>query len=141
MALKETDLAVCLHLPQNAKVSELTLLSRRFPFYQACRLAILLACSLPLFCQTETATISGAITDPTGAVINKASVKLTNVETGVAVTTTSNDSGLYVFSTVRPGHYRIEVRKQGLCIQRRQSPVRSSQPPFPASATFDDHRP
>lgn len=91
----------------------MTLLSRRFPFYQAYLLAILLVCSLPLFCQTETATISGTITDPTGAVINKADVKLTNVETGITVTTTSNDSGLYVFSTVRPGHYRIEVRKQG----------------------------
>lgn len=80
----------------------MTLLSRRFPFYQAYLLAILLACCLPLFCQTETATISGTITDPMGAVINKADVKLTNVETGITVTTTSNDSGLYVFSTVRP---------------------------------------
>src|SRR5215469_10782737 len=113
MAKKETGVVVFVLLPQNAKASDLTLLSRGFPFHHACLLAMLLACSLPLFCQTETATISGAIIDPTGAVINKASVKLTNIETGITVTTTSNDSGLYVFSTVRPGHYRIEVRKQG----------------------------
>jgi hypothetical protein len=76
-------------------------------------LALLLCFSLPAFSQMETATISGTITDQTGAIIKSAEIKLTNVETGYVSTTTSNDSGLYVFPTVKPGHYRMQVVKQG----------------------------
>lgn len=69
--------------------------------------------SLPLFSQTENATISGTITDQTGAIVTGAAVKLTNVETGITATTNSNNSGLYVFPTVRPSHYRMTVDKAG----------------------------
>lgn len=69
---------------------------------------------LPLsFGQTETATLSGTITDPSGAVIPGAAVHLTNVETGITASTTSNASGLYVFASLRPGHYRMVVEKAG----------------------------
>jgi outer membrane receptor protein involved in Fe transport len=66
-----------------------------------------------LFAQTENATLSGTITDQSGAVVNAAEIQLTNIETGVIGHTVSNQSGLYVFSNVRPGRYRMTVDKAG----------------------------
>ena len=68
-------------------------------------------CCVRAFGQTDTATISGYITDQSGAVISGAAIKLTNVETNTDVSQTSNESGLYVFTSVRPGHYRLVVQK------------------------------
>jgi len=76
-------------------------------------LAIILICSLPLFGQSDTATISGTITDQTGAAVVGADVKLTNVLTGISSVTTSNETGLYVFPNVRPSQYRMIVEKSG----------------------------
>jgi hypothetical protein len=63
--------------------------------------------------QTETATLSGSISDQGGAVIQNATVYLSNAETGVTINTTSNASGLYVFPSVRPGRYQVMVEKEG----------------------------
>jgi hypothetical protein len=70
-----------------------------------------LCCVARAFGQTDTATISGYITDQSGAVISGAAIKLTNVETNTDVSQSSNGSGLYVFTSVKPGHYRIVVQK------------------------------
>ena len=66
-----------------------------------------------LYGQTETATISGTITDPSGAAIIGAEVTLTNVATGNIASTQSNKTGLYVFPAVRPGQYRLTVDRAG----------------------------
>src|SRR6266481_4447261 len=63
--------------------------------------------------QTETATISGLITDETGAVVPGAEVKLQSVERGAVGTTTTNNAGIYVFPSVQPGQYQIRVDKAG----------------------------
>ena len=76
-------------------------------------LAILFVAVPFLNAQTENATLSGTITDQSGAVVSGADIQLTNIETGIAAHTVSNQSGLYVFSNVRPGHYRMTVDKPG----------------------------
>lgn len=63
--------------------------------------------------QTETATISGLITDETGAVVAGAEVKLQSVERGTMTTATTNDAGIYVFASVHPGQYQITIHKPG----------------------------
>ncbi len=63
------------------------------------------------FSQTDTATISGYITDQSGAGLPGANIRLTNVETNIDASQSSNGSGLYVFTNVKPGHYRIVVQK------------------------------
>ena len=63
--------------------------------------------------QTETATVSGLITDETGAVVPGAEVKLQSVERGTVATATTNDAGIYVFAGVQPGQYQITVHKPG----------------------------
>jgi hypothetical protein len=63
------------------------------------------------FGQTDAATISGYVTDQTGAALSGATIRLTNVETHADATQSSNGSGLYVFTNVKPGRYRIVVQK------------------------------
>src|SRR6266852_6246569 len=63
--------------------------------------------------QTETATISGLATDRTGAAVTGAEIRLQSMEHGTVTTTTTNDAGIYVFSSVHPGQYQISVQKQG----------------------------
>ena len=62
---------------------------------------------------TETGTIGGLVTDPSGAVVPGASVTLTDASTGASRTTTSNESGRYVLANVTPGKYDITFTKNG----------------------------
>ena len=75
-------------------------------------------CMLGLMClayvamgQTETATISGLVTDETGAVVPGAEVKLQSVDRGTVQSTITNNTGIYVFANVQPGQYQIRVQK------------------------------
>src|SRR5882724_8929169 len=63
--------------------------------------------------QTETATVSGLVTDRTAAAVSGAEVRLQSVERGTVTTTSTNDAGIYVFPSVYPGQYQISVQKQG----------------------------
>src|SRR5579863_10468586 len=60
-----------------------------------------------------TATLTGRITDETGAVVPGASLTLTSNTGGLPRTTTSNDSGYYTFSFLGPGSYKLSVTKSG----------------------------
>jgi Carboxypeptidase regulatory-like domain len=63
--------------------------------------------------QISAASINGTVHDTMGAVIPKAQVTLTNLETGVAKHTASNDVGDYSFLYLNPGRYTLEVAKEG----------------------------
>lgn len=58
---------------------------------------VVLMIALPLYSQTGTSTIRGAITDPNGRLVAGAKVTITNVGTNGNRTTTSTDTGTYVF--------------------------------------------
>src|SRR5882762_8966655 len=63
--------------------------------------------------QTETATVSGLVTDRTAAAVSGAEVRLQSVKRGTVTITTMNDAGIYVFPSVQPGQYQISIQKQG----------------------------
>src|SRR5216683_5855775 len=63
--------------------------------------------------QTETATVSGLVTDRSAGAVSGAEVRLQSVERGTVTTTTTNDVGIYVFPSVHPGQFQISVHKQG----------------------------
>ena len=64
--------------------------------------------------QEGSATLRGTVTDPNGSVVPNATVSIANQETGLnRRTTTTNDSGDYVFSSLRPGLYRITIAADG----------------------------
>ncbi len=75
---------------------------------------VLLTASGLLHAQTGgTGAISGEITDPAGAMVVGAQVKVTNVATGETRAVQSNDHGLFVASLLTPGQYMVVVTKQG----------------------------
>ncbi len=76
-------------------------------------LAALLLVAAPLQAQVDTGSILGTVTDQTGAVVAGASVTLTNEGTGASLTTTTGSDGVYKFTPVRIGSYKIEASFQG----------------------------
>jgi hypothetical protein len=60
-----------------------------------------------------TASISGTVTDPTGAVMPGVSVVAVNTETGIQTSTETNAAGFYNFPALPTGHYEIKITKTG----------------------------
>ena len=60
-----------------------------------------------------TATITGTVTDSTGAVVSGATVTATNMGTGIARATVSLESGIYVVPELQPGHYTLTLSQPG----------------------------
>ena len=58
-------------------------------------------------------TLTGTITDPTGAGVPNAAITLTNLDTGVKTTGQSGSAGNYYFSNLVPGAYTIDVSSSG----------------------------
>jgi hypothetical protein len=63
--------------------------------------------------QSETATVSGQVVDPSGLNVTGAQVKLVDIDRDTTTSATTNNSGLYTFPSVRPGRYRIAVTAAG----------------------------
>ena len=63
--------------------------------------------------QKTTGTITGTVTDPSGAVLSGASVKLTNVGTGAERAAKTNTQGSFTFPELPAGTYTITVNNSG----------------------------
>lgn len=63
--------------------------------------------------QGTTATLSGTVADPTGAIIPNAAVVLKNLATGDTRHSTSNSAGDFSFSAVPVGNYEIDITASG----------------------------
>jgi len=74
---------------------------------------ILLVSAVAAFAQTESARIAGRVTDLSGAVIVGAECKISNLETNVSITTTTNEDGIYVIPDLHPATYRLTIQKDG----------------------------
>jgi len=76
-------------------------------------LALLICGANVALAQEVTATISGTITDQSGAAISGATVTATSVERGQKYTATTNDTGLYRIPQLPVGNYDLRVEKTG----------------------------
>lgn len=77
-------------------------------------LAVVFIAAFSLTAQTlTTGDVSGTVMDATGAVIPNAPVSAKNTGTGAVVNTTTNASGTYRFSLLKPGSYSIIVEMSG----------------------------
>src|ERR1700693_1323039 len=63
--------------------------------------------------QVGTGTISGVVMDPSGAVVVGALVSITNRQTGVMTSATTNNEGRYVAPDLIVGTYDVQAAKQG----------------------------
>lgn len=78
--------------------------------------------------QVNTGAVLGTVTDSSGGVIPSAEVTLTNQQTGVTSSGSTNQSGNYAFRGLLPGAYRIEVKAAGFeTFQETDIPVQVSQ--------------
>ena len=73
----------------------------------------LLLVGIPAWTQTTFATITGTVTDPTGAVIPNVTVSATHVATNITTTTESNEAGVYTLPQLKEGEYTVSARAPG----------------------------
>ena len=80
-----------------------------------CVLAVAAVClfspSTILAQSSDTGTVTGAVTDQSGAVVPGATVRLADTSTHEVLQTVTNDTGHFVFAGVKPGVYDITVTK------------------------------
>ncbi len=76
-------------------------------------LLLLLFVSASAFAQETRSTLTGRITDSTGALIPHAQITITNLDTGFVTAIQSNDVGLYTAPFLLPGNYKIGVTETG----------------------------
>lgn len=72
--------------------------------------------SLPAHGQAEAGSISGLVTDPTGAVIVGADLRLVDIDRNTVREERSNSRGFYTFANVHPGRFRLEIQQPGFKI-------------------------
>jgi hypothetical protein len=63
--------------------------------------------------QSDSARLTGTITDSQGAVVPGATITLTNIGTGKVLTLGSGSEGQYTFNALAPGRYKVEVKSSG----------------------------
>src|SRR6185295_6925454 len=69
-----------------------------------------------------TASLTGTVTDPSGAAVPNVHVQLVNLETGFERSGEANVDGRYLFSQIPVGLYRVDASATGFS-QYRQSGI------------------
>ena len=84
--------------------------------------AIVILLLLPFLClaQYTTGVVQGSVLDPSGALVKDASVELKSLETGGGRTFPTTANGLYSFTAVPPGRYRLRVTATGFASRVRR---------------------
>ncbi len=81
-------------------------------------LAFLLLWSSSVFAQVS-ATVSGTVTDPSGAAVTGAAVTAKQLDTGITRSTATGDAGRYDLFGLPVGGYEVHVKKQGFAEEVR----------------------
>lgn len=80
-----------------------------------------------LSAQGPTGQISGTVTDPNGAVVSGANIKVTDMATNFSRTTTTNSEGLFSFQLLPVGRYSVEISAQGFQTYKAEAVVNVTQ--------------
>ncbi len=76
-------------------------------------LLLVIGTSLTLFAQVDRAALTGTVTDPSGAILGGATVKVRAVDTGIEEEQITNPKGYYLFSGLAVGHYTLIATHAG----------------------------
>ena len=82
------------------------------PFSRLSAIALLVF-SAACACAQSTATLTGVVTDPSGAVVANAEVKVHSLGTGTDRVLMTDSAGIYVAPSLQPGDYTIEATVAG----------------------------
>ena len=84
-------------------------------------LLLLAMLQIPSVAQVLYGSLTGNVTDPSGAVLAGAKVEARNVNTGTVQEATTDGNGIYRFLTVLPGTYTITITAAGFDNQENQN--------------------
>jgi hypothetical protein len=76
-------------------------------------LIALFAFTVPSPAQVTTGSLTGSVTDPSGAIVPSATVTVKNNATGSERTATTDDQGTFAIPSVEPGQYSVSVEAAG----------------------------
>ncbi len=96
-------------------------------------LALTLLTSSVTFAQTGSSSLRGTITDLQGRSVAGAQVTITNDQKNFKRTQSTNDDGAYVFTSIPPGTYRLDVEATGF----KKAAVAELHAQIDTPATFD----
>src|SRR3984957_15531483 len=74
---------------------------------------LFLICALAAFAQGDRGTITGTVTDPTGAVVPNANIQLTNTDTSAVYKVATTSTGNYTLANLPVGTYVLTVDAAG----------------------------
>ena len=74
---------------------------------------VLLLVSVSACCAQSTATLSGVVTDPSGAVVPGAQITVHSLETGLDRLIVTDSAGLYIAPSLVPGDYQVQAKAAG----------------------------
>jgi len=84
---------------------------------------LLMLAGLPFRASAQDATIVGTVTDQSGSVMANVKITITNAETNLARTITTNDSGQYAAVDLRIGHYSVKAEASGFKVAEEKGLV------------------
>lgn len=100
-------------VPSNFRINDRSEIERLGIALGLAACLLLTALSPRALAQEFRATLTGTVTDATGALVPKADVTATNVDTGSAYTAKASDAGVYYIPYVVPGTYTVKASAQG----------------------------
>src|SRR5580692_9548032 len=83
------------------------------PIYAFLAIAATLVITPASVAQVVSATLTGTVTDSSGAVVPGAAVTVTETNTGVSRSTQTSAEGVYSLPFLNPGTYKVDVEKEG----------------------------
>lgn len=92
---------------------QLRVFPEKFGFVLTVFLAIFIHLTGQAYAQVAGATLTGTVTDSSGAVIPKAQVTVTDVATGVSRRIATDNAGFYAAPNLLPGNYQVSVTAPG----------------------------
>ncbi len=73
--------------------------------------------------QTTTGSLTGTLVDAQNAAVPNTTLTLTDTARNVPLTAQTDDTGRFVFTTLQPGNYVLEIKAKGFKTQRRENVV------------------
>src|SRR5436853_4519740 len=94
-------------------------LSRRFAPAVLAVLCFPLLCIQSVKAQTTFGSITGVVTDPSGAAVPNAQITVVNQDTGFSRRQSTANTGVYAVSNLAPGTYRVRIEAKGFNTQEK----------------------
>jgi hypothetical protein len=96
----------------------------RVPFVSLClMLSAILLSTAAVHAQKALAGLRGLVQDSSSAAVPNAKLTLTNTLSGITSTTVSNSDGFFVFPSLEPGEYVLNVTATGFKSEKRNGIV------------------